>query len=91
MPVFVRELADDFDLIIRIVVIVQGKLKSNIHNQIFLNNVLCEKIPKKPKRFGWKTSPKREEEIDIECIIFVNEAMQAIVERNVHVKFEGNR
>lgn len=46
---------------------------------------------KKSKRLGGKTSPKREEEIDIECIIFANESMQAIVERNVHVKFEGNR
>lgn len=59
--------------------------------QIFLNNVLCEKIPKKAKRIGGKTSPKREEEIDIKCIIFANEAMQAIAERDVHVKFEGNR
>lgn len=49
------------------------------------------KNPKKPKRFRGKTSPKREEEIDIEYIIFANEAMQAIVERNVHVKFDGNR
>lgn len=70
LPVFVRELADDFALITRIVVFSSFIYCKESLNpililvvsagsiQIILNNVLCEKIPK-TQTFWRKNFPKK--------------------------------